>query len=29
MAIFISVFGYNILGEGLRDYLNPKLKREK
>jgi peptide/nickel transport system permease protein len=27
MAIFLSVFGYNILGEGLRDYLNPKLKR--
>lgn len=28
LAIFISVFGYNILGEGLRDFLNPKLKRE-
>jgi peptide/nickel transport system permease protein len=27
-AIFISVFAYNILGEGLRDHLNPKLKRE-
>jgi peptide/nickel transport system permease protein len=29
LAIFISVFGYNILGEGLRDRLNPKLKGEK
>jgi peptide/nickel transport system permease protein len=28
LAIFLSVFGYNILGEGLRDYLNPKLKKE-
>jgi peptide/nickel transport system permease protein len=27
-AIFLSVFGFNILGEGLRDYLNPKLKKE-
>jgi peptide/nickel transport system permease protein len=28
-AIFLAVFGYNILGEGLRDFLNPKLRREK
>ena len=28
LAIFVSVFGYNILGEGLRDRLNPKLKAE-
>jgi len=27
-AIFLSVFGFNVLGEGLRDYLNPKLKKE-
>jgi len=27
-AIFLSVFGFNILGEGLRDYLNPKLRKE-
>lgn len=27
-AIFLSVFGFNILGEGLRDYLNPKLLKE-
>ncbi len=29
MAIFIAVFSYNLLGEGLRDYFNPKLKRVK
>ncbi len=28
LAIFLSVFGFNILGEGLRDYLNPKLRKE-
>lgn len=28
LAIFIAVFSYNILGEGLRDYFNPRLKRE-
>jgi peptide/nickel transport system permease protein len=27
-AIFTAVFSYNILGEGLRDYFNPKLKRD-
>jgi ABC-type dipeptide/oligopeptide/nickel transport system permease subunit len=26
-AIFVAVFSYNILGEGLRDHFNPKLKR--
>ncbi len=26
--IFLTVFSLNILGEGLRDFLNPKLKRE-
>lgn len=28
LAIFLSVFGFNILGEGLRDFLNPKLRKE-
>jgi len=28
LAIFLAVFSYNILGEGLRDYFNPRLKRE-
>ncbi len=28
IAIFIAVFSYNLLGEGLRDYLNPVTKRE-
>jgi peptide/nickel transport system permease protein len=28
LAIFAAVFSYNILGEGLRDYFNPRLKRE-
>lgn len=28
LAIFIAVFSYNILGEGLRDYFNPRLKKE-
>ena len=28
LAIFVSVFSYNLLGEGLRDMLNPKLKHE-
>lgn len=28
LAIFLSVFGFNILGEGLRDFLNPRLKKE-
>lgn len=27
-AIFLSVFGFNVLGEGLRDFLNPKLRKE-
>jgi peptide/nickel transport system permease protein len=29
LAIFIAVFSYNILGEGLRDYFNPRLKEGK
>lgn len=29
LAIFLAVFSYNILGEGLRDYFNPRLKKEK
>ncbi len=29
MAIFIAVFSYNILGEGLRDFFNPRLKKEE
>jgi len=28
MAIFITVFGINLLGDGLRDILDPKLKRQ-
>lgn len=28
LAIFLSVFGFNVLGEGLRDFLNPKLRKE-
>ncbi|HRU38385.1 MAG TPA: ABC transporter permease, partial [Candidatus Goldiibacteriota bacterium] len=28
IAIFLTVFGYNMLGEGLRDALNPRLKQE-
>lgn len=27
LAIFLSVFGYNMLGEGLRDWLNPRLRK--
>jgi peptide/nickel transport system permease protein len=26
MAIFITVLGYNLLGEGLRDLLDPRLR---
>jgi ABC-type dipeptide/oligopeptide/nickel transport system permease subunit len=26
LAIFVTVFGFNIFGDGLRDYLDPKLK---
>lgn len=26
LAIFITVLGYNLLGEGLRDALDPRLK---
>ena len=29
LAIFTAVFSYNLLGEGLRDFLNPKTRREK
>ncbi len=29
IAIFISVFSYNMLGEGLRDWLNPRLRNER
>ncbi|PKL92334.1 MAG: peptide ABC transporter permease [Candidatus Goldiibacteriota bacterium HGW-Goldbacteria-1] len=28
LSIFAAVFSFNLLGEGLRDYLNPKLDRE-
>lgn len=28
LAIFITVFGINLLGDGLRDILDPKLKRQ-
>jgi len=28
IAIFIAVFAYNMLGEGLRDYLNPVTRRQ-
>ena len=28
LAIFLAVFSYNILGEGLRDYFNPRLRKE-
>ncbi|MCE5300091.1 MAG: ABC transporter permease [Spirochaetia bacterium] len=27
-AIFTAVFSFNLLGEGLRDYFNPKLRKE-
>ena len=27
LAIFLAVFSYNLLGEGLRDFFNPKLSR--
>ncbi|HWO43324.1 MAG TPA: ABC transporter permease, partial [Candidatus Eisenbacteria bacterium] len=29
MAIFITVFGINLLGDGLRDVLDPKLRRQR
>ena len=25
-AIFVTVFGLNLLGDGLRDYLDPRLR---
>ncbi|MBI2533020.1 MAG: ABC transporter permease, partial [Deltaproteobacteria bacterium] len=28
MAIFVTVFGINLLGDGLRDILDPKLRRQ-
>ena len=28
LAIFITVFGINLLGDGLRDVLDPKLRRQ-
>lgn len=29
IAIFITVLGFNLFGDGLRDYLDPKLKRSQ
>jgi peptide/nickel transport system permease protein len=29
MAIFITVFGINLLGDGLRDLFDPKLRRQR
>jgi len=29
IAIFITVLGINLLGDGLRDILDPKLKRRR
>jgi len=29
LAIFITVFGINLLGDGLRDILDPKLRRQR
>jgi peptide/nickel transport system permease protein len=29
MAIVITVLGLNLLGDGLRDVLDPKLRRER
>jgi len=29
IAIFLAVFSFNLLGEGIRDYLNPKLRNER
>jgi peptide/nickel transport system permease protein len=29
MAIFITVFGINLLGDGLRDIFDPKLRRQR
>jgi peptide/nickel transport system permease protein len=29
MAIFITVFGINLLGDGLRDVFDPKLRRQR
>jgi peptide/nickel transport system permease protein len=26
LAVFLTVMGYNLLGEGLRDFLDPRLK---
>ncbi|MFC7552604.1 hypothetical protein ACFQU7_10610 [Pseudoroseomonas wenyumeiae] len=27
LAIFLAVFGFNLLGDGLRDLLDPKARR--
>jgi len=27
LAIFVSVLGFNLLGDGIRDVLDPKLRR--
>jgi peptide/nickel transport system permease protein len=27
LALFITVFGFNLLGDGLRDVLDPRAKR--
>jgi peptide/nickel transport system permease protein len=29
LAIFITVFGINLLGDGLRDVFDPKLRRQR
>jgi peptide/nickel transport system permease protein len=29
LAIFVTVFGINLLGDGLRDIFDPKLRRQR
>jgi peptide/nickel transport system permease protein len=29
LAIFVTVFGINLLGDGLRDVFDPKLRRQR
>jgi peptide/nickel transport system permease protein len=29
MAIFVAVLGFNLLGDGLRDLVDPRLRRSR
>jgi peptide/nickel transport system permease protein len=29
LAIFLTVMGFNLLGDGIRDYLDPRLRGRK